>query len=85
MNWYRASFRRAPDTGPDHRLAMPVLVLLTANDAFIPSDMTRASLELLDHGELVELGSGTHWVIQEEPDRIAALLARFFGNQEGSP
>jgi pimeloyl-ACP methyl ester carboxylesterase len=85
VNWYRASFRRAPDTGPDHRLAMPVLLLLTANDAFIPSDMTRASLELLDHGELVELGSGTHWVIQEEPDRIAALLARFFGNPEASP
>lgn len=79
IDWYRASFRREPDSAAaDHRLAMPVLLLLAANDAFIPSDMTRASLELLDDGELIELGSGTHWVVQEEPDRIAGLLAKFF-------
>jgi pimeloyl-ACP methyl ester carboxylesterase len=81
VNWYRASFRSEPDAGAaDRRLAMPVLLLLAANDAFIPSDMTRASFELLDDGELIELGSGTHWVVQEEPDRIAALLATFFAN-----
>jgi pimeloyl-ACP methyl ester carboxylesterase len=79
IDWYRASFRSEPEPGAaDHRLAMPVLLLLAANDAFIASDMTRASLELLDDGELIELGSGTHWVVQEEPDRIAGLLAKFF-------
>jgi pimeloyl-ACP methyl ester carboxylesterase len=81
INWYRASFRSEPDAGAaDRRLAMPVLLLLAANDAFIPSDLTRASLEFLDDGELIELGTGTHWVVQEEPDRIAGLLAKFFGD-----
>jgi pimeloyl-ACP methyl ester carboxylesterase len=80
VNWYRSAFRtftRGADT-PEHRVALPVLLLLAENDAYIPSDMTRASLGLLDDGKLVELGSGTHWVVQEEPERIAQLLAEFF-------
>jgi pimeloyl-ACP methyl ester carboxylesterase len=84
VNWYRAAFQpytRDPDT-PERRLAMPVLVLVAAEDAFIPGDTTRASLDLLDQGELVELGSGTHWVIQEQPERIAKLLIGFFGGAE---
>lgn len=28
--------------------------------------------------ELLELGTGTHWVAQEEPERIAAELLAFF-------
>ena len=43
------------------------------------------AMELLDDGELVELGSGTHWVVQEEPERIAKLLIGFFGGTEGTP
>ena len=43
--------------------------------------MSRASVQLCDDGEIVELGSGTHWVVQEEPERIARLLAAFFADQ----
>lgn len=80
VNWYRAAYRRneRPE-GPERRIAVPTLILLAENDAFIPADLTRASLELLDDGRLVELGSGTHWVVQEEPARIAGLLMEFFG------
>jgi len=80
VNWYRAAFRSGPGDGKDARVALPVLLILTAHDAFIPADMTRASLSLLDDGRLIELGTGTHWVMQEEPERIAQLLAKFFGN-----
>ena len=78
VNWYRAAFRRGPGDGKDARVALPVLLMLTAHDAFIPADMTRASLSLLDDGRLIELGTGTHWVMQEEPERIAKVLAEFF-------
>jgi pimeloyl-ACP methyl ester carboxylesterase len=57
---------------------VPTLVLVAANDAFIPGNLTRASVELCDAAELVELGSGTHWVAQEEPERIAEILTAFF-------
>jgi pimeloyl-ACP methyl ester carboxylesterase len=87
VNWYRAAFRapaRDPNA-PERRVALPVLILVAANDAFIPGDVTRASRELLDDGELVELGSGTHWVVQEQPERIAQLLIAFFAGPAGAP
>jgi pimeloyl-ACP methyl ester carboxylesterase len=80
VNWYRAAFRAPPPAEPvgTRRVAVPVLLLLAPDDAFIPSDLTRASLQFLDDGRLVELETGTHWVLQEEPERVAALLAGFF-------
>jgi len=79
VNWYRAAFRsERSDAMADRRVRMPVLLLLVANDAFIPAGLTRASVPLCDDARLVELGSGTHWVVQEEPERVAELLAEFF-------
>jgi len=78
VNWYRAAFRQDRDPGPPRRLRTPTLVLLAARDAFIPADATRRSVELCEEGRLVELGVGTHWVLQEEPARVAAELTSFF-------
>jgi pimeloyl-ACP methyl ester carboxylesterase len=80
VNWYRAAFRRPPPAAdaPLRRVSVPTLLIAAPEDAFIPGDLTRASVELLDDGRLVELESGTHWVLQEEPETIAALLADFF-------
>jgi len=85
VNWYRAAFRFPHPDGEPVRARVPVLVLLAANDAFIPSDMTRASLALCDDGRLVELGSGTHWFAQEDPRRLATLLVDFFGAPGATP
>jgi pimeloyl-ACP methyl ester carboxylesterase len=52
--------------------------LIAPDDAFIPGDLTRRSLAFLDRGELRELETGSHWVIQEEPERIGGILAEFF-------
>jgi pimeloyl-ACP methyl ester carboxylesterase len=79
VNWYRASFRRPPYTGAERRVAAPTLVAVAADDAFIPADLTRRSAALLDDGRVVELGYGTHWVLQEEPEKTAALVAEFCG------
>ena len=79
MHWYRAAFR-FPPTEPAHwRVRPPTLVVLAPDDAFIPSAMTRRSLDWVDDARLVELESGTHWVIEEDPDAIGALLGEFFG------
>ncbi len=78
--WYRAPWWPLEK---EARVAIPTLVILAANDAFIPASATRASLEHLDAGELLELGSGTHWVSGEEPERIGAILVEFFGRDAG--
>jgi pimeloyl-ACP methyl ester carboxylesterase len=82
VNWYRAAYRFHREQTEPRRVTVPVLVLAAAEDAFIPGDLTRASVRLCDDARLVELGSGTHWVVQEEPERIAAILAGFFRNEE---
>lgn len=82
VNWYRAAARSEGSRTAERRVVVPTLLLLTAHDAFIPADLTRASLPLCDDGRLIELGSGTHWVLQEEPERIATLLAEFFTSQD---
>ena len=79
VNWYRAAYRTPPYEGPPRRVAVPTLVVLAADDAFIPADLTRRSAELLDDGRLLELGSGSHWVLQEEPERIGDLLVEWCG------
>jgi pimeloyl-ACP methyl ester carboxylesterase len=75
-DWYRAE---PWDLEGDGRVATRALVILAKDDAFIPASATRASLVLLEDGELLELGSGTHWVSGEEPERIGRILADFFG------
>jgi len=78
VNWYRAD--NAPPAGAPQagrRVSVPTLILLAPHDAFIPSDLARASLALLDDGRLEELPDGTHWVMQEHPDLVAARIAAF--------
>jgi pimeloyl-ACP methyl ester carboxylesterase len=78
VNWYRAAFRYRPQDEGELRVRVPTLVVLAADDAYIPSDLTRQSLQYLDDGQLLELGEGTHWVMQEEPERIGRILIDFF-------
>ena len=83
VNWYRAAFRRPPYEGPERRIALPTLVAVAADDAFIPADLTRRSAALLDDGRVLELGYGSHWVLQEEPEKTAAVVAEFCGAAGG--
>jgi len=78
VNWYRAAYRFGLADTQERRVSIPTLILLAPRDAFIASDLTRASLRYLDDGRLVELPEGSHWVLQEDPGRVAAILAGFF-------
>ncbi len=78
MNWYRAAWRFPPSDPDEWRVRPRTLVVVAPDDAFISSAMTRRSVDWLDDGRLVELESGTHWVIQEDPDAIGSLFAEFF-------
>jgi pimeloyl-ACP methyl ester carboxylesterase len=77
VNWYRATHRDPSAPSGERRVRMPTLILLAPRDAFIPSDLARASLPLLDDGRLVELAEGTHWVMQEHPEVVAHEVGTF--------
>lgn len=83
VNWYRAAFRHPLRYDGEQRIAVPTLLIVAPDDAFIPGDLTRRSMKFLDDGHLVELQTGTHWVIQEEAERIADLLIEFFSGRAG--
>lgn len=77
VNWYRANHSSVSPTAQEQRVKVPTLLLLTPQDAFIPSDLVRASLTFLDDGRLLKLEQGTHWVIQEHPEVIAREVTDF--------
>lgn len=78
INWYRAVFRFPPSQDGEQRVSVPTLLVVAPDDAFIPSDLTRASMKYLDDGRLLELEAGTHWVLQEDPDGTSRILIDFF-------
>jgi pimeloyl-ACP methyl ester carboxylesterase len=84
VNWYRAAYQMPQPLEGERRVGIPTLVIVAPKDAFIPGDLTRRSMQFLDAGQLVELQTGTHWVIQEEPERIAKLLIDFFSGRKVS-
>jgi len=78
INWYRAAYRHWPPDPPSMQISIPTLIIVAPNDAFIASDLTRFSMKYLEHGTLLELPSGTHWVLQEDPVGTSQVLIDFF-------
>ncbi len=80
VNWYRAAYRFPVSVEGMARVSVPTLIVLAPHDAFIPGDLTRASLKYLDNGRLLELTEGTHWVLQEDPAGTSQILIDFFSS-----
>jgi pimeloyl-ACP methyl ester carboxylesterase len=78
INWYRAVYRFPPSQEGEQRVSVPTLLVVAPDDAFIPSDLTRASMKYLDNGRLLELDAGTHWILQEDPEGTSRILIDFF-------
>ena len=74
VNWYRAIVRDRPE--PDHPLVtVPTLVIWGANDPFLEKRLAGASLEHCADGRLRTIDDATHWVIHEDPHRVAEAVA----------
>lgn len=80
VDWYRAAYRFPLPIEGKARVSVRTLIVVAPNDAFIPGDLTRASLKYLDDGRLLELKEGTHWVLQEDPVGTSQILIDFFSS-----
>jgi len=74
VNWYRAIVRDRP-TPETPRVEVPTLVVWGARDRFLQKSMAAASVEHCADGRLHTIDDATHWVVHEEPHRVATQIA----------
>ncbi len=86
LNYYRASPLRPP-TGPDspiHRVSfahqevtiqVPTTVLWGLADTALPTGLIEGLEAWVPQLRLIRVPEATHWIVHEQPDRVATLIA----------
>ena len=74
--WYRANANF--DLEVDKNISVAGLFVLAPDDAFSSRFMLLKSMQYLEHGTLLELEEGTHWLIQEKPQLVGNVLISYF-------
>lgn len=74
--WYRANGNF--DLEVEKNISVPGLFVLAPDDAFSTRAMALKSMQYLEHGTLLELEEGTHWLIQEKPQLVGNVLINYF-------
>ena len=96
VDWYRASPMQVPEPGhpiaPDalpswdrarFQVRVPHLVIWGMRDAAFAHEMRRGAEPYADAFELEEVDGADHWVIHQEPERVATRIARFLADGAG--
>lgn len=80
INWYRAMFRRGiPPLRDFPKIPVPTLVIWGTRDHFLGQELTRGMKRYFSGPfRIVYLPGVSHWVQQEEPERVNRLLLGFF-------
>jgi pimeloyl-ACP methyl ester carboxylesterase len=75
LNWYRALHEDwAEGLGQEFRYDKPALMICAADDWFLPPDFTEGMEELLPQLEKHVIPDAAHWLQQEKPAEVNALL-----------
>jgi len=74
VNWYRAIVRDRP-TPATETVEVPTLVIWGAKDRFLSTRLAGESVDRCADGRLLILDTATHWVVHEEPHRVAKAIA----------
>jgi len=78
INWYRAMFRRPPVEREYPKIAAPALIVWGTADHFLGEQLLRGmKRHFAGPFRLVRLPGVSHWVQQEAPARVNALLLGF--------
>jgi pimeloyl-ACP methyl ester carboxylesterase len=84
LNWYRALFRAKGRRVEDRRIRVPTLLVWGARDTALGRELAQPSIDFCDDGRLVCIEDAGHWVLHEEPARVAALVRDFLGPPQRS-
>ncbi len=77
INWYRAIFRRRFAPIAPGSIQVPVRIIWGQQDRYALPALADASKALCANAELIFLPEATHWVAQDDPNRVNALLLDF--------
>jgi pimeloyl-ACP methyl ester carboxylesterase len=78
LNWYRANPFRRVSAGPWPRLRTPTLMIWGVHDQALGKKMTEGTDALVDDFTLHYL-EASHWVQQDAPDEVNAILRGWLG------
>jgi pimeloyl-ACP methyl ester carboxylesterase len=85
LNWYRALHEDwAEGLGHEFRYDKPALMICAADDWFLPPDFTDGMEELLPRLEKHVIPDAAHWLQQEKPAEINALLVPWLTRNFGA-
>jgi len=84
LNWYRALHRDWEEAqGYDYVIDKPAIMICAEHDWFLPPDFTDGMEELVPQVEKHVIPDAGHWLQQEKPEEVNALLVpwlqRHFG------
>ncbi len=77
INWYRALLRRSPRLPRDPRVRVPALIVWGERDRYLGREMASKSVDLCDDGRLALVPTAGHFVHEEAPAEVTALLLDF--------
>jgi pimeloyl-ACP methyl ester carboxylesterase len=87
INYYRALARRAPALARKlrRRIEAPVLVIWGQRDLFLVPELARPDPALVPDVRVERLPDASHWVQQDRPERVNALLLEFLEGPRQAP
>jgi pimeloyl-ACP methyl ester carboxylesterase len=84
LNWYRAYKTNIEESrGVDHRIDKPALLITAADDWFWSGDSTNGMADLLPRLQTHVVPDAAHWVQQEKPDEVNAILVAWLERAMG--
>jgi len=87
INYYRALARRAPAVSRAlrRRIEAPVMVIWGQRDLFLLPELARPDPTLVPGARVERLPDASHWVQQDRPERVNALLLEFLEARQEAP
>jgi pimeloyl-ACP methyl ester carboxylesterase len=88
LNWYRALHKDWEEgLGMEMRIETPAIMISAEHDFFLPPDFTDGMEDLVPRVEKHVIPDSSHWLQQERPDEVNALLVpwltKHFGLERG--
>lgn len=85
LNWYRALHEDwAEGQGHDMTIDVPAIMISAEHDWFLPPDFTDGMEELVPQVEKHVIADAGHWLQQEKPDDVNALLVPWLVDHFGA-